>query len=354
MKHRNFRTAGSALALLILLWLGTAGVVRAQTAETEEPWQDYVVQAGDSLLALASAYNTSVTQLKAANQLDEDDNLLYTGQVIRVPAVEPPVLECAEEHTVQPGESLWSIAATYATTVAELAAINRIDNPRLIAVGQLLCLAVQEAAADTGPTAGDGATLPWGQRPVDGFWYTVNQGDTLAWIGARYGISETALRAANALADAADAELNQLLWIPGLGPATGPSAARPWAARYHDGSDLEGPPLLERYESEIGYFWRAGSPHASVPVDSFSAIWTGEFGFDSDAYRFVGVADHGIRIYVDDDLILDNWQPQPQSALYADISMTAGTYTVRVEYREVTGNALVFVAWHAVPATAVK
>ena len=354
MKHRNLRMAGSSLALLILLWLGTAGAVGAQTAETEESWQDHVVQAGDSLLALAFTYNTSVAQLKAANQMDEDNNILYTGQVIRVPAVEAPALVCAEEHAVQPGESLWEIAAVRATTIAELAAINQIDNPRLIVTGQVLCVALRDGPAEEVATNADGEAFPWGSRPAEGFWYTVNQGDTLAFISSRYNISVEELRTANALADETDVEPHQLLWIPDMDSAAESLDARPWMAQYHDGIDLAGPPILERREKEISHFWLEGSPHASVPVDSFSVVWTGEFGFDSDVYRFIGVADHGIRIYVDDDLILDNWQPQPQSALYADVSMAAGSYAVRVEYREVTGNALVFVAWHAVPAPAVE
>ncbi len=354
MRHRHFHTTRSSLALLALLWLLTAGAVWAQEEEMEVPLLDHAVQEGDTLLAIAIAYNTSVAQLKAVNNLENDDDVIYTGQIVKVPVEEQPTLDCAEEHVVQLGESLWGIAVDYGRTTEGLAEINRIDNQRLIATGQVLCIALRDGPAEAVAANTDGTVFPWGSRPVAGFWYTVNQGDTLAFIGSRYDISAEELRTANALAEATDVEPNQLLWIPGMDAAAESLDSQPWVAQYHDGIELAGPPVLERREREISHFWRESSPHVSVPVDSFSVVWTGEFRFDSDVYRFIGVADHGIRIYIDDDLVLDNWQPQPQSALYADVRMTAGSYAVRVEYREVTGNALVFVAWHVVPAAAVE
>lgn len=57
-----------------------------------------------------------------------------------LPFAPPPLSECYITHTVQPGETLASIACYYAATIDELARTNDISNPNLIFPGQALCL----------------------------------------------------------------------------------------------------------------------------------------------------------------------------------------------------------------------
>jgi len=130
-----------------------------------------------------------------------------------------------------------------------------------------------------------GEASPWGQRPAEGFGCTVNRGDTSAVLGTRHAVAEAELRTTHKSAVRTGVKPTPRLWIPGMGPTDGPADTRPWAARYYDGVDLTRQPVLKRYEKEIGYFELAGSLH------------------------FIGVTDRGIRIYVDDDLVLDNRQP---------------------------------------------
>jgi LysM repeat protein/membrane protease YdiL (CAAX protease family) len=106
--------------------------------EPEVPTQEiYIVQPGDSLADIAALYSTTVEDLLLLNDL-LDPNLLYTGQPILVPApVAPPA---ANVHVVEAGETLAAIAERYGTTVEELLSLNDLPDPNNVPVGQVLIL----------------------------------------------------------------------------------------------------------------------------------------------------------------------------------------------------------------------
>ena len=96
------------------------------------------------------------------------------------PAAKPPPAPAAKTHTVQSGETLSGIAAKYGTTYQSLAAINGIDNPNLIYAGQVLKLTGSAAASKT---------------------YTVQSGDTLSGIAAKYGTTYQRLAQINGISN---------------------------------------------------------------------------------------------------------------------------------------------------------
>ena len=132
----------------------------------------------------------------------------------------------------------------------------------------------------------------------------------------------------------------QLLLVPASA-----AVQKPWTARYWPVPDLSGEPLLTRSEDAVAYNWFNGAPAEQFPSDSFSAEWTGEFDFAEATYRFIGLADHGLRVYLDDVLLLDNWEGGTSGPITVDSVVTAGTHSVRVEYWEETGPAMVYVLW---------
>lgn len=100
----------------------------------------YVVQSGDTLSALAEEWGTTVDAIATTNGI-ADVNFLFIGQELRVPrggtiAAAP----ATSRYTVQPGDSLWSIAIAFDTTVDALAAANGITNIGLIRIGDTLIL----------------------------------------------------------------------------------------------------------------------------------------------------------------------------------------------------------------------
>jgi beta-glucosidase len=76
-------------------------------------------------------------------------------------------------------------------------------------------------------------------------------------------------------------------------------------------------------------------------VDHFSVRWTGYFVPEStDDYKFYVSADDGVRLYLDDDRVIDDWQRHGETLDTASKHLTAGQpYKIRLEYFENTGTA---------------
>lgn len=104
------------------------------------PPQDcwYVVQPGDNLYRIALRYNTTYWYLARINGISPYCFNIYVGQRLRVPcAVQPP--PTGQCYVVQPGDTLWSLALRWGTTVGAIAVRNNLPNPNYIYVGQVLC-----------------------------------------------------------------------------------------------------------------------------------------------------------------------------------------------------------------------
>jgi len=119
------------------------------------------------------------------------------------------------------------------------------------------------------------------------------------------------------------------------------TASTAWTAQYYSNPDLAGPAVLTRYETNIDYFWGLGSPDVRVPTDYFSARWTATLPFNAGTYRFTIAADDGVRLYVDDLLVLNQRIGAQISAWSIDVNLSAGLHVIRLEYFEITGPAAV-------------
>jgi LysM repeat protein len=101
----------------------------------------HVVQPGETLDQVAAEYGVSASEVAAANNI-ANRNLLRVGQELVIPGVthEQAVAARGVAHVVRSGESLLAIALRYGVTVEEIIAINEIDNPNAIYVGQELII----------------------------------------------------------------------------------------------------------------------------------------------------------------------------------------------------------------------
>lgn len=112
-----------------------------------------------------------------------------------------------------------------------------------------------------------------------------------------------------------------------------------WQATYWNNRFLAGTPVLQRPENDLNHDWGAGSPHPLVNADEFSARWIRTIELPSGNYRFTAVTDNGMRVWVNDALIIDAWQDSQIRSLSADIFLLAGEHQVKVEYYEAGGEA---------------
>ncbi len=132
-----------------------------------------------------------------------------------------------------------------------------------------------------------------------------------------------------------------------LGVALSPAraSADDWWAEYYATIDLTGAPVVSRYDSAINYTWGTGRPAAEVPHDGFSVRWTREAWFQGGTYRFEVLSDDGVRIWVGDRLVVDEWRDRWATPFFADHYIPEGTHRVRVEYYDHTGDATIAVGW---------
>lgn len=143
----------------------------------------YVVQKGDSLYTIASKYYTTVNDIKSYNNLTS--NILSIGQTLRIPSkdtiiIEPDTAAPTNTYTVQYGDTLYSIARNNNLDVNELIRLNNLTDYELY-VGQILKL----------PTLA-------GEEVSDNE-YVVQKGDTLYSIARKYNITVDEIKRLNNL-----------------------------------------------------------------------------------------------------------------------------------------------------------
>lgn len=132
---------------------------------------EYVVKKGDTLYSIARKYNTSVDNLKSINNITTDS--LAIGQIIKLPSTSNVA---SDTYIVKKGDSLYSIARTYNTSVDKLKEINNLTSNAL-AIGQVLKLPSNNA----------------NENVV----YTVKKGDSLYSIAREYETTVDAIKKLN-------------------------------------------------------------------------------------------------------------------------------------------------------------
>jgi glucose/arabinose dehydrogenase len=117
-------------------------------------------------------------------------------------------------------------------------------------------------------------------------------------------------------------------------------------AEYFPNTGLTGSPTGSRCEAAVDYDWGTGGPTGvGVGTDAFSARWTGDVDFAAGTYTFTARSDDGVRVWLDDRLLIDHWVDQPPTTYTATTDIGAGRHTVKVEYYDRTNEALVQVGW---------
>lgn len=141
-----------------------------------------------------------------------------------------------------------------------------------------------------------------------------------------------------------------LVAMPMTVGAQAPSTA--WRGEYFANPYLSGSPLV-REEGAVNFAWGVGAPMAGLPADNFSVRWTRSVYFEAGRYRFTTTTDDGVRLFLDGALLIDQWRPMAASRHTSEVQLAAGTYTVRLEYFEATGEATAQLGWNRVdlPAT---
>lgn len=119
-------------------------------------------------------------------------------------------------------------------------------------------------------------------------------------------------------------------------------------AQYFNNIDLSGAPVLTRQDNMIDFVWGDNSPAVQVNTDFFSVRWTKDQYFKAGKYKFTIAADDGVRLYIDNNLVVDQWQNQAASFEHTQ-DLTEGNHNIRFEYYEAQGGAVAILNWDLTP-----
>lgn len=147
----------------------------------------YMVKSGDTLYSIAQKYNTTVNAIKSLNNLTSD--ILRIGQILKIPVSAD---DGYIKYTVVSGDTLYAIARKYNTTVNEIKSLNNLTSDTL-SIGQVLKI----------PTSSQDNFIS----------YVVESGDTLYSIARRYNTSVDTIKSINNLTSDV-LRIGQVLKIP--------------------------------------------------------------------------------------------------------------------------------------------
>lgn len=236
-----------------------------------------------------------------------------------------------------PGQyMLFALNAQGTPSVAKIVTVSNAGAPLLenpgnvdVALGASLNLPVT-ASTPAGTLAFSASGLPPG--------VSVNAATgALSGVPTAAGSFLVTLRAGNG---AQTVSTDLLITVTTAGTGTG------LLAQYHGGTGLAGAPLLTRTEAP-DFDWGAAAPGAGVPADRFSVRWTGWIeAVATGPTQIRTVSDDGVRVWVEDRLVIDNWTDHGPATDTAPVAMVAGQrLRVTMEYYEAAGGAVARLQW---------
>ena len=119
-------------------------------------------------------------------------------------------------------------------------------------------------------------------------------------------------------------------------------------AEYFNNKNLTGTPFYTRTDPFIDFHWTAEPNVAGMPADNFSIRWTGVVRpLKTGNYKFKINGDDGFRLWVNNQLVIDQWQDQGITNRDKNVTLTVGKdATIKLEYYDSGGMADITMGWH--------
>ena len=203
-------TGATARALIAAATARTAGGGASASGS-------YTVQAGDTVAAIAGRHGLSTASVLALNGLGWK-SLIFPGQVLKLAAganvAAAPAAQEGGRYTIVAGDTVSRIAARFGVPVEELLSANGLGWSSIIYPGQTIAIPAAPAPAIELVTATTPADAP--APPVTSS-YTIQAGDTVSSIAARFGVGTQAVLDANGLSASSIIYPGRTLVIPAAG-----------------------------------------------------------------------------------------------------------------------------------------
>jgi beta-glucosidase len=127
-------------------------------------------------------------------------------------------------------------------------------------------------------------------------------------------------------------------------------------AEYFNGIEFGATPTVKRVDKNINFHWTISTPDPSITPEFFCARWTGNIKAPQTGTYNIGIeGNDGYKLYINNQLIINNWDKQSFHTNLVDYNFTAGTnYPIRVEFKEPNGNATIKLIWNVGVANTVE
>jgi beta-glucosidase len=118
---------------------------------------------------------------------------------------------------------------------------------------------------------------------------------------------------------------------------------------YYDNPELYGDPVATDKANRIDNRWTFNRPARGMTTDWYSIRWEGELTVGDDPVTQLGIeGDDGWRLYLDGELLIDNWEKVSYNTTLNSVNLKPGTtHSIKVEYYETTGDARIRLIWDA-------
>ena len=117
-----------------------------------------------------------------------------------------------------------------------------------------------------------------------------------------------------------------------------------WRGEYYNNLSLSGSPALVRDDASINFAW-SGSPAPGINADGFSVRWTRSLNLGAGSYVFTVTADDGVRLWVNNHLLIDQWRLQAPTTYTGQIYLPGGSVSVKMEFYDNTQGATAKLSW---------
>lgn len=137
---------------------------------------------------------------------------------------------------------------------------------------------------------------------------------------------------------------NQKFYVTDVGGGGGTGTGL--TGTYFDNKDFT-VQKLQRTDATVNFNWGTAAPDASMGTDTFAVRWTGKVKpLYSQTYTFYTNSDDGVRLWVNNQLVIDKWFDMGATEYSGTITLTAGTqYDIRLDYYDNTGGASAALSW---------
>ncbi|MBK7228377.1 MAG: glycoside hydrolase family 3 C-terminal domain-containing protein [Ignavibacteriales bacterium] len=118
-------------------------------------------------------------------------------------------------------------------------------------------------------------------------------------------------------------------------------------AEYFTNMNLESEPVKVIVDNQINFMWNDKGPFEDFQKDNFSVRWTGYVKAEKSAnFTFDVASDDGVRLYIDDQLVINDWNDHAMLTNSYSKELKAGKlYKIKLEYYEKGGGAIVKFGW---------